>query len=519
MTIKKCLVFIFCYTLFLGAIAQITDPREAAEHFKKKNYFAAIKIYDRLIRENPTDPEYLHKAAICYLNTNIDKTKAISYLEKAIKLPKVDPEAHFDLGKAYQYAYRFDDAIKSYKIFIQNSQKDKEKAERQIETCYNAKQLIRFPLNVTFTNLGPSINSEYPDYYPFIAPDESYLLFTTRRKGAPAVLEFDGYYSSDIYMAINNNGTFETAKGLGPAVNSSYDEQVVGLSADGKYLFVYLDHIKDFGDIWLSEKKQGIGFKKPVKLEKNVNSPHLETSGTISPDGNTMIFASDRPGGQGGRDLYISRKLPNGDWGLAQTLGAVVNTPYNEDFPNFLADGVTIYFASQGHNSMGGYDIFYTVWDPVENTYSDPVNIGYPLNTPEDNFMITFNENMSRGYTSARREDSFGDLDIYSVTFNDVAIKPVFYRCHLISADTLINVEPPVLFVNNLDTGEEEGQYVANSSTNTYLIPLLPGTYEIILEAEGFEPYEETFTVPGTGSSQPEINKDIIIKPSKVNTE
>jgi tetratricopeptide (TPR) repeat protein len=513
-------ILIIFLKFYFSVTAQNTYQRDAAEFFKKRNYFAAIKLYDKLLEENPTVSEYFHKAAICYLNTNNDKTLAIDYLEKAIKLAKADPETYFDLGLAYQYAYRFDDAINSYHKYLEIiTSKDREKAYRQIETCNNARQLLKFPLNVTFSNLGPEINTEYPDYYPFIAPDESFLLFTTRRKGAPSLLEFDGYYSSDIYISLNNKGKFESAKGIGTNINTSYDEQVVGISADGNNLFVYMDHIKDFGDIYISEKKLTQGYKKPVKLGKNVNSPYLETSGAISPDGNTLIFASNRPGGLGGRDLYMSRKLPDGEWGHAQSMGDVVNTTYNEDFPNFLADGVTIYFASQGHNSMGGYDIFYTVWDPNEHTFTNPVNIGYPINNPEDNFMITFNDDMSRGYISTRRNDGFGDLDIYAVTFNDILDKPTIYRCFLNSADTLSNVKPPVLYLTNLETGEKEGIYMANIKNKSYLIAVLPGKYEINLEAEGFEPYNEILIVTESKKNQPEINKDLFIKPINYKSE
>lgn len=501
---------------FLTISAQ-TDPREAKEHFNNRNYIAAVKVYDKLTKEEPTNSEYLHKAGICYIKTNIDKSLAIPYLEKAIKIAKVDPEAFYDLGLAYQYNFRFDDAIKAYEKYkVQVAGKDTElkKADRQIETCYNGKELIKYPVDVNFENLGDHVNTEYPDYYPFIAPDETYLIFTTRRKGSPAVMEFDGFYSSDVYISNTSKGEFEKAKSIGSSVNSSYDEQAVGISGDGNQLFVYVDNIKEFGDIYLAERKPTGSYKKPLKMGEAINSKHLETSGTISYDGNILFFASDKPDGFGGRDIYMTRKLPNGEWALPQNLGPNVNSAYNEDFPNILSDGKTLYFASQGHMGMGGYDIFYSVWNQESNVWSKPKNVGFPINTPEDNHMITFTENGKHGYTSSYRKGGLGDLDIYRVTFNEVETPQTVIKGIISSFDTLQPVVSPLITLFDLKNPDAEPNvYMVNPNNGSCTIIVPPGKYELLIEADGFDDYSEKIFVFDKDGWQAEIDKYIIMKP------
>lgn len=514
MKINRQLIFIISGILLLSSElnAQDLDSREIDEHFKYKNYLAAINSLEKFLKKEPNNPDYNYKMGFCYLNTNIDKAAAIPYLEKANKAPKVTPEMVLDLGRAYQHGLRFDDAIKAftkYKAMV--GEKEKAEADRYIEQCNLGKEMIKYPLDVTFENLGPNINSEFPDYYPFVPPDESFFVFTSRRKGGTSVMEYDGYYSSDIFISHEVNGQFDKAKNIGPQINTALDEEVVGISVDGNKIFVYIDHIKEVGEIYLSKRK-GKNFGARVKLGKAVNSESLETSATMNTEGDILFFASNRPGGLGGTDIWMSRKLPNGDWGEPQNLGPSLNTPYNEDFPNMLPDGKTLYFASQGHKGMGGYDIFSSVYDSEKNTWTKPKNIGYPINNPADNMTIFFSQNMKYAYVSDVRKGGLGDMDIYRVNFNNLDDRQTIVKGVIASADGVKAVKDASLRLIELSSQDEFGSYTPNSK-NKYVMAIPPGKYRVIITAEGFNTYTEDITILGKNSFQELIDKDFKLSP------
>ena len=482
------LLFVF---IAPDSAGQFLDPREAKEHFNNGNYKAAMGVYKKLLQRDKSNAEYNHKLGICYLRTNIDKTLAITYLEKCTKHAKVDPEVYFDLGLGYQYSLKFKEAIASFEKYKEVGGKERsDQVDRRIETCNNGKWLVRDKLAIVFEKLGTNINSKYPDYYPFVAKDESFIVFTSRRGG---VLEFDGFYQSDIYLAPYGEGAFLRAGRGNANINSDFDDQTVGLSDHADRLFVYIDNIKEVGDIYVA-KKDGNRIGKIVKLGTNVNSAALETSCSISADGNTLFFTSSRAGGHGGLDIYMSRRLPDQSWGLPQNLGSQINSKYNEDFPTLSADGQTLYFCSEGHNSMGGYDIFTSQWEGESNSWSQPKNIGYPINDAMDNRTISFLDDGKTAYISALRKGGLGDLDIYRVRFPyQIVIRlqlPTNDPDNPFIKDAHVQIDNPSL--------EIPLSFGANQKTGFYtLIINNPGVYTLTIEADGYEMYEETITLKG----------------------
>ncbi len=516
LTLRLRLALLGAFVLGIGIMpSHAQDPREAKEHFKNQNYFAAKDVYARLIKKNPNNPEFQYNLGLCYLRTNIDKTKAIPYLEKAAKMPKVNPEVTFDLGKAYSYNYEFDKAIEAFNRYKAANSSGAAKADKAIEDCQTAKALMKAPLDVTFTNMGPKINSEYPDYYPYVAKDESILVYTTRRKESKGGKEFDGYYPSDVWMSIRNKETGELAPSKSAGLmNTMYDEQAVGLSDDGKTVFVYIDHVDDYGDIYTCEMSSSNKYGRKTKLGESVNSKEFETSASISADGNTLFFASARDGGQGGRDLYMARKLPTGDWALPQNLGTQINTPKNEDFPTLSFDNQTLYFCSEGHKGMGGYDLYYSKWEPESNTWSAPRNLGHPINTPYDDRTISFSEDGMHAYVSALRKGGVGDLDIYQVTYNEVANQPAIFVVQLPSpsGDTLKPFITEGATIIVFDANEEEyGSYFPNPNTGKFIMALPPGKYKMEIEVEGFDLKTEALEVKSFHVQMPEIQKFITL--------
>lgn len=487
--------------------AKAYEPADAREHYKHNNFQMALKVYKELLKTDPQNEEYNLRLGICYLRTDINKPAAIPYLETATKLPKVDDEAWFYLGQAYHYAHRFDEAIKAYNKYKELVPKEAAKADRQIEMCNNGKQLVKFPINVTFNNLGKEINSEFPDYYPVVSGDESVLLFTSRKTGNIGnQVEVDGYYSSDIYISVVKDGAWQKAKNLGPPVNTRLDEQAVSISNDGKKMIVYIDHIDSLGNLYVSEKR-GNSFGRLLKLNNNVNEG-LETAGSITTEEDLIFFASERSGGFGGRDIYMSRKLPNGQWALPMNLGPTINTPYNEDFPRLAEDGVTLYFSSEGHSSMGNYDVFKSIWDKENNTWSIPKNLGYPLNTADDDRQIYITNDQRAAYVSRAREGGFGNQDIYRVSFSDAEAKYTIVTGTLLTADTSSakNFEA-IITATNTKTNEEL-TFVPIPHSGKYVMALPPGKYTISVEATGFRPLVDNIILFDMGSFLPEMKKD-----------
>ncbi|PCH95560.1 MAG: hypothetical protein COB85_04400 [Bacteroidetes bacterium] len=403
------------------------------ELFKSRNYITALPEYVKMVEKDPENMDFKYKLAQCYLYLNVDKSRLIPLLEEVCSKPKHPLEAIYDLGKAYHLTHNFDKAIKIYTNYKSRTtnMEDIAKAAHQIEMCHNGKELIKYPIDITFELLGKNVNSPYPDFTPRVPSDESFIVFTSRRKSNKgSYMDYDGYAFSDVYMCRVKKGKFSRAANVS-TVNSESDEEVAGISPDGKNVLIFVDDMYQniFANIYVS-KKRGRSLRPITALSDFVNTPTtLETSAAITSDGQLLYFSSNVKGGFGGMDLYVSRLMPDESWGEVMNLGPAINTKYDEEYPSISFDGNTMYFSSEGHTSMGGYDLFKSVKDPASNSWSAPVNLGYPLNTADDNMNICFTaiwdeatekERNKYAYISAYREEGMGDLDIYRVVFNKI---------------------------------------------------------------------------------------------------
>lgn len=509
-----CVKLLFAVLLLLPVMSQaqggrFIDPREAENDYKNRDYLDAIKIYKALLDGKPNDMDYHYKLGMCYLNTNINKSLAIGYFEWITKQVKFDNEIWYDLGKAYHYANRFKEAIKAftrYKLHAK-SQDEKTKADKEIEECNNGIELVKYPLNVTFQNLGKEVNTPYPDYYPLVNQDESILIFTTRRPGPTSQMpEIDGYYSSDIYISYAVNGKWQKAKSIGNQINTADDEEAVGLNPSSSELVIYLDHIKEFGKIYYSERK-GHTFSRPIPYSTESINSDFQTSGSISPDGNTLFFASKRAGGYGETDIYMAKKLPNGKWALPQNLGPNINTPYKEDFPWLDVDGTTLYFSSQGHTTMGDFDIFKSQWiNHDSNSWTPPENLGYPVNTTGDDRCISFTSDHRVAYISRVRPEGLGDFDIYRIIFNDLQ-RYAIVRGKIITGDSTKPIDATIT-ATNIKT-QDQLTFKPIPRNGHYIMALVPGIYSIKIECNGYSnPITDTIIIYDLSSFQPETVKD-----------
>jgi len=295
-------------------------------------------------------------------------------------------------------------------------------------------------------------------------------------------------------------------KSLSGNINTAYDEKAVDLSGNGKKMIVYLDRIDSLGNIYYSENTK-TGFQKVVKFSGDINKG-FESSGTLSQEENFIVFASDRPGGLGGSDIYFAHKLPNGKWGVSQNIGTQINTKYNEDFPHLSTDGETLFFASQGHSSMGGYDIFKCIWDSKNNNWSTPQNIGYPINNSYDNTNISFAGDSSVAYLSTVRDDGIGDLDIYKIKF-----KGNNNRYCIITGNVTTNnshLESKItIFASRMDS-KEVLKYQPIKRSGKYIMALQPGNYTIKIVAAGYTDASFPLTIYDV-PFQAELTKNFVL--------
>lgn len=497
--------------LFLGS-SIFSQAGKADSYFKYGNFDYALDEYLELIEEDTEDTEINYRIGVCYLNTNIDKASAVPYFEQVLKGKKYSPEAPYLLARAYHYAYRFDDAIKYYNIYKEKgkgSPINLASVDHQIEQCSNAKELMKFPVDATFINLGKEINSSFDEYYPFVPTNEAYLVFNSRRE-ENSIQQDNGKYFTNTYIAKVIDGKYQEARQTFDINDSKTNDEVVGLSADGSKIVYYKENFRGYGDLHLASFSKEGRATNDVVLDETINSKYTEIAGAISDDGKKFYFASDREGGYGGTDIYVCQILPNGKWSEAMNLGPTINTQYNEDFPNLYDDGNTLYFSSKGHSSMGDYDIFKASFDEEKKKFTKVENLGYPINTPEDNMNFRLSDDGKYGYMAAVRKEGFGKLDIYRINFNTIEPKYTVIRGNVAYRG---DDKPARVDITIFDEeGEIYGDYKPNMETLKYVIILPAGNYTMEVESKGYKELESEIYVKDKVSYKPEIVRDIVLE-------
>ncbi len=388
-------------------------------------YREARKLYLKGYRYNPNNAELSYMIGVCYLFTD-EKFESIKYFKKAYKIkPNVTSDIRFMLGRAYHLVLDFDNAILEYTEY-KNNLHPKELVTKSgliaqlIQQCRNGKELVGNPARVVINNLGKKINTVYDDYNSVISRDESLMYFTSRRKQLekskrnPA----DNKFYEDIYYSINKLDGWGTAKRLDKKINKKTNKDnnaAVGMSADKKEIYSYLGK-SNSGDIYKSVY-QADKWTTPKRLSAKINSKYRETSLCLTSNGKTMFFISENEKTSlGGADIFVSKKDYKGKWGNPENLGSMINTAFNEIAISISPNDSTLFFSSKGHKTMGGYDIFTTTISET-GLWSKPENVGYPINTPDDDVFFVLTAEGKTGYYSTIRERGIGGKDIYKVIY------------------------------------------------------------------------------------------------------
>lgn len=512
-------------------------------------YKDALPFYEKAQDFNPNNSQLNFRLGKCYLQSAY-KFKALKHLETALKLnPSIDMEIQYHLGIAYHLGMDWDKAIAAYSKYQQVAMSDPnpmayQEIQNRITQCYNGRELVKKPVRVFIDNLGKNINTEYNEYGAVISADESVLLFTARQPNSTGGKIDPGLNENfeDIYIAYKQpDGSWSKAVNLPKTVNSDDHDAVSAIAADGQRFIIYLGK-SGAGDLYESVLT-GDEWSKPESLGKHINSNSHEPSACYSPDGNVLYFVSDKPGGEGQHDIYISHKDEKGRWGEATNMGKVVNTQFNEDGVFMHPDGKTLYFSSEGHKSMGGYDIFKTIYDETTGTWSEPENLGYPVNTADDDVFFVLSASGRHGYYMSLSADGFGRRDLYMITFlgpekpmilnnednliasaaapiKEVVVAPkvevkeaqlTLLKGVISDALTKELLEADIEIVDN-SANKVIATFKSNSKTGKYLVSLPAGkNYGIAVKKEGYLFHSENFDIPKTAAYQV-VEKDIELK-------
>lgn len=509
----------------IGLLLMLAGPLAAQKNYKRSHYQMldqarmlhladdheeAAKLYKRLLNVDTTFGEVSYAYGHCLVNIPNMRSQATPYFERAVRHDHT--EAYFELAQARHRQQRFEESIdlyERYKKLHMRAVKDKD-VDRQIEIARNARELVKQPVDVRIRNMGSMINSTAHDHCPLVTADGNTMYFTSRRQGTRGGMKDPtGQYLEDIYVVRRMDGIWSHPLNAGPVLNTIGHDATVGLAADGSSMIIYRTG-KDMitGNLY-EARMHAQQWQNPVLMTEKINSKHHEPSASIAPDGDEVYFSSDRPGGFGGKDLYRIRRLPNGEWSMPLNLGPTINTPYDEDAPFVHSDGTTLFFSSTGHNTMGGYDIFKAVLiDSDMNGWGKPENLGYPLNTVNDDIFFTLSADGQTGYFSSERNGGLGGQDIYEINFAHSQLDHVF----ALGLVTGMDDEPlkARLLLTDPVTEEIVGIYNTNENTGRFLM-LLSRTrpFHLTVEAPGFITMEREVMAASVPPDEREMRLEI----------
>ena len=511
---------------------------EGTKLMEEKFFNQAADIWKELVDQNPTNANLNWKLGYSYSQSFNKKAQALTWLEKASQLRSTDyggfntsgydpfdpkevnapPEVDYWLARAYHLNGDFDKADVLYTKFRDENDPQHElraSAVRGLEQTASARILMKDPKPFQVSNIGPVINCDLPDFSPVISVDGNALFYTSRRirpdsSNLDVIDEVAGLPYEDIYVSYKDrSGTWQAPELLN--LNTLGHEATINVSADGQTLFLYKDVAGD-GGIYES-KLVGELWSDPVLVGSDVNTKAWETHAAMTADGSTLYFVSDRKSGLGGRDIYRVTKLPTGEWSKAQNIGAPVNTPYDDDAPFIHPNGRDLYFASKGHNSIGGFDIFKSELKD-DGTWTQPENIGYPLNTVDDDVFFVTTADGRRGYFSSDKIGGYGEKDIYFVDL------PADMEAEGLTVLKGFIVPPPgqslppstVLYVTDKATGEVK-TYKPRLRDGVYVVILPPcKEYNLDYRVDDKTIHTEDVFVECESAYQ-EINKEIYLSP------
>lgn len=479
-------LFLIAYSLLIintvkgqGSSPEIEKAISKAKFSIEVNDFnGAITILEKYYNEDTTDIHLNYQMGICYFNLH-QYEKAEKHFNQSATSVSLElfryKAATAHANSKFKKATNF---YNGYKLIAGEKELTNDEISRYINQISYAELALKNIRKISVENLGGTVNSKFDECTPLINADASLFLFSSNKED----------YTHNIYQISNFNKKNTTVEKLNSTINTNQQELTAGMSADGQTLFFQRNNkFLIAGNLQITQ--MGLDeWETPTELPAEIKSAFNETSASITIDNRTIYFSSNRPGGYGGKDIYKASKLPDGTWGKAQNLGPIINTQFDEDYPFIFSDGKTLYFSSKGHQNMGGFDLFVST---VSNeSWSNPENLGTPINSVRDEFSIVLAADGKNAFFSSTREGGFGGIDIYKAFINDPPTNLLVLKG--IGYDKSSNKSIPVKATLMEDNKSIVGIYNAKVSTGEFVMIVAPEkNYNILVEAEGYYPITE----------------------------
>ncbi len=471
---------------------------KAEKLFQVRNYNEALALYLKLEEASAEIENLNYKIAKCLRESNEinDRVRSIKYFENiSISSFKELPYNYYlDFGDAYYYNEQLDQSLLMYTKqlnLIGSDKRAKSAIEKKILQAKDAHYIMRIPKNVVVESIGNEINTKHTEYNPVLSADESVIAFTSLK---PIENSKTGeHVAEEINISFNESGSWSTPKVLEVQTQNNYG--TAGISANGQTMLIFIGDLSR-GSIYQIEK-EGENWSRPKPLGQHIQSKYLESTASLTPDNKTIYFASNRPGGYGGMDIYKSDKKDDGTWGRAVNLGAEINTKANEDAPFIHPNKKLLFFTTDGHRGMGGNDIYKT--ELIYGEWAIPKNMGYPINSTANDNYFTLIADGSKGYFSSDRKGGLGGQDIYMMDMpeNYETIPLTMIRGRILNVETNQPMPTKIYMVDRDSKEKVDYVYHPNEKTGDYLVILPPNkSYDMIIESEGFLPYTLNIEVP-----------------------
>lgn len=491
---RKAIILVLLISVALPAEAGRDDLHMRT--FKKafaaagdKNYEEAIALYADILQQNPQHVDALTQLGICFVHTNQELDSAMALFHTALSIiPASDKFSPFgvDLQRTIARTYHLEqkprEALSVLKTLRDSVTEAclREEIAAEMKQIRNSAILLKNPVPLKITNLGDFFNSDYDDHSPLVSLTGNRIFFTSRRPAGRGAQLPDGQFAEKVFFAERTQNGWSKPRVLDEFFSRSEHKSILSLSPDGNRLFLFKND-REGKSIYLSQYLNG-EWQQPEKMPHPINSKWDETHAALSPDQSTLFFTSNRPGGFGGLDVYMSRLNDYGEWGEPVNLGPVINSELDEETPMLHPDGQTLYFASEGHTSMGRFDVFYSQMQEDE-TWTQPVNMGHPINTPDDDFFFVPTLDKSRAYyASYRFSENVGRSDIYKVEFDSLYNGSLAVIEGTIRNSKNLPVEQIRLLVSRDSDNKQVGDYRPNPANGRYLLFLEAGENYTIKE-------------------------------------